>query len=205
MGQTYSPEVVDQDVEHTQQHNQHDRTPLGLESNNDHDTRDEAEQADNNAPETPLAGEDESDEEEDQQHTTSELDVHLAVLLIELGKTGGDELLAHPRVRENHEQATDNTQVAEEEVEVEDQSVTETLNDDDSQETANGVLRVSTSNDHERASRHCDHVDDKEGMRDSPGNCYATKPKLESICDPAPRRVRPDIGGTGPKPCLLFR
>lgn len=33
---SYRPEVVDENVEHTQQHNQNDGTPLGLETNDDH-------------------------------------------------------------------------------------------------------------------------------------------------------------------------
>lgn len=130
---TYRPEVVNQNVENAQQHHQQNGTPFSLETHNNHDACHQSEQADNDAPQAPLAGEHESDKQEDQEHPASKLDVHLAVFLIELGQTGGHELLAHPRVRQHHEQTTNDTQVAEEEVEIEDETVTETLGDDDAE------------------------------------------------------------------------
>lgn len=168
MSQTYSPEVINQHVENAQQHDQKDSAPLGLESNNDHNTRNETEQADNDSPQTPLAGEDKADEEEDQEHTTSELDVHLAVLLVQLRQSGWDELLAHPRVRQHHEQTTDDTQVAEEEVEIEDETVSETLRDHDGEQTGDRHLGVFTGDNEEGTYRHGNDVEDEEGMRETP-------------------------------------
>lgn len=165
---TYRPEVVDQNVEDTEQHHKHDRTPLGLETDNHHDTSDEAGHTDDDAPHGPLSREDESDKEEDQEHATSELDIHLAVLLIQLGQTGGHELLAHPRVGENHEKTANHAEVAQEEVEVEDESVSKALSDDDAQQTGDREFGVSASNHEERAYRHRNDVDDQEGVGDTP-------------------------------------
>lgn len=80
----YRPEVVDQQVENTQDNDEHYRTEFRLESHNDHHTRYKAKDADNHPPEAPFPGENEADEEENQQHATSELEVHLPILLIDL-------------------------------------------------------------------------------------------------------------------------
>lgn len=81
---TYSPEVIDQHVKDTQDDNKHDSTELRLEAHNDHNASDETQKCNNHSPDAPCAAEDESDEEEDQQDSTSELEVHLAILLINL-------------------------------------------------------------------------------------------------------------------------
>ena len=167
---TYRPEVVNQHIEHTQQNHQENSTPLGLETHNNHDASTQTEQADNNTPQAPLAGEDESNKKEDQQHTTSKLDVHLAILLVQLGQSGGDELLANPRVGQNHKQTTDNTQVAEEEVEIENETVSETLRDNDTEQTGDTELGVLAGDDEEGTYRHGNDVWDEERVRDTPGN-----------------------------------
>ena len=167
---TYRPEVVDQHIEHTQQNHQENSTPLSLEAHNNHNASTQTEQADNDTPQAPLAREDESDKEEDQQHTTSKLDVHLAVLLVQLGQTSRDELLANPRVGQNHKQTTDNTQVAEEEVEIENETVSETLRDDHSEQTSDSNLSVLAGDDEEGTYRHGNDVENKERVRDTPGN-----------------------------------
>lgn len=190
-GAAYSPEIINQHVKHGQQQNQQNRAPLGLEADDDHDAGDQAEQADHDAPEAPLAGEDEADEQEDQQHAAGELDVHLAVLLVELGQAGGDELLADPRVREHHEQPADDAEVAQEEVQVEDQAVAEALDHDDGQEAGHGVLGAFAGDDECRADGHGNHVDDEEAV------CYAPGDWRESML--GMRRVGGMFGG------LLFR
>lgn len=188
---TYRPEVVHQDVEHTQDQNQHDSAPLGLETNNDHDARDEPKQANQYTPKTPLAGKHESDEQENQQDPPGQLDVHLAVLLIELGQAGRHELLADPRVREHHEQTSDDTQVAQEEVQVEDQSVSEGLGHHHSKQTRDGVLAVFPGDDEGGADRHGDHVGDQEDVRYAPWYCRLTSPvRLAALCVPMQKRNR---------------
>lgn len=93
---TYRPEVVDKHVENAQQNNQYDSTPLCLEPNNDHDGGDKSQETDKDSPERPGAREDKADKEEDQQNSSCELDVHLAILLFKLRETGGHKLLANP-------------------------------------------------------------------------------------------------------------
>lgn len=172
---TYRPEVVNQNVEYTQQDHQQNSAPLGLESHNDHDTRHKPEQANNHAPQAPLTGKHEADKKEDQEHPTGKLDVHLAVFLIKLGQAGGHELLAHPRVRQHHEQASDDTQIAEEEVKIEDETVTEALGDDHAEQAEDGIFRLFAGDDQEGAYRHGDNVEDKEGMREAPWDWRQTR------------------------------
>src|SRR5690242_1585846 len=97
-----SPPVVDVEVEDAENQHQHDRGKLGLEANNNHDASNEAEQASHDSPETPVATEDKANKEENEQNTSSKLEVHFLVLLVELGKTGRGKLLANPGIRENH-------------------------------------------------------------------------------------------------------
>lgn len=175
-GLTYSPEVVHEDVEHAEKHNEDDGAPLGLESNDHHDAGNESEQADQDAPEGPLAREDESDEQEDEENTTSELEVHLAVLLVKLGETGRDKFLANPRIRKDHEKTADHTQVAQEEVQIENQSVSESLSYDNTQESSDGIVAVLPCDNEDRAGSHGDDVGDQEKMRDAPWNCKETSP-----------------------------
>lgn len=157
-----SPEVVDQDVEDAQDEDEQDGAQLGLEANDDHDAGNEAENADGDAPEAPLARRDETDKEEDQQDAARQLEVHLAILLIELRKTGGGEPLAHPRIRQDHEEPSNDRQVAQEEVQVEDQSVAQRLRHDHAQKPTHCVFRVLASDDHDRANRHGDNVKNQE-------------------------------------------
>lgn len=152
------PEVIDQDIEDAQNNNQHDGAPLGLEANHHHNARHEAKQADSDAPEAPVAAEDEADEQEDQQDTARELEVHALILLIELRQSRGREPLAHPGVRQNHEQASHDRKIAEEEVQVEDEAVADALEDDDADEAENTVIRVLADDDLDRTHGHGDDV-----------------------------------------------
>lgn len=121
------PEVIDVEVENAENKHQHDGRELGLESNNDHDASNESEDTCNNSPEAPVPAEDEANEEEDQQDTACELEIHLLVLLIERRQTGRGELLANPRIRQNHKQTSHDGEIAQKEVQIEDQAVSETL------------------------------------------------------------------------------
>lgn len=85
---SYRPEVVDEDVEAAKDDDQHNGAEFGLEANHDHDTGHETKNGHNDTPDIPLAAKDEADEEKDEQHATSELEVHLAILLVNLGQTG---------------------------------------------------------------------------------------------------------------------
>lgn len=174
---TYSPEVVDQDIENAQNDNQQSGAKLGLEAHHNHDTSQQSEQADNDSPDTPVTAEHEANEQEDQQHSAGKLEVHLAILLLELRETGKGLRLAHPRVRQNHQQTAHDRQVAQEEVEVEDEAVAERLGDDDADQAGHGVLRVPASDYEDGAGEHGDHIDDEEEVRDAAGDWSASVSK----------------------------
>jgi hypothetical protein len=165
------PEVVDQKVEDAEDDDEHDGAELCLETNDDHDAGHESKQANADPPEAPVAAEDEADEEEDEQDTASELEVHLAVLLVEGRETSRGELLADPRVGKHHQETAHDGQVAQEEVEVEDQPVSETLEHHDANETEDAVVRVLSCDDHDRADGHGDYVYDQEQVGEAVGDC----------------------------------
>ena len=168
---TYRPEVVDKDVEDAQDGDKDNGAPLGLETNDDHHTGDKSNHDDRHAANAPLACEDEANEQENEEHAAGELEVHLAVLLVELRQAGGRELFADPAVGKDHKEAAHDTQVAQDEVEVENQAVAERLRDDDADQAHDGVLAVLADDDHEGGGEHGDNVDDKEEVCDTGRNC----------------------------------
>jgi hypothetical protein len=170
---TYRPEVVDQQVEDAENNDKHDGTPLGLEPDDNHDTSHGAKQNDYRSSKAPLASEDEANKQEDEQHTARKLKVHLAVLFVELRKPGRGKLLAHPAVRQHHQQAAHDGQIAQEEVEVEDEPVSKCLRDNHPEQTHDGVFAVLADNDHQRRRGHGEHVGNEEQVREAPGNCDA--------------------------------
>ena len=97
------PEVVDHEVEDGQDNHQHYSAELCLEAHNHHDAGDKTECANKNSAKAPLAGENESDEQEDEKYPSGELDIHLAIFLVDLGKTCWRKLLAHPAIGQYHE------------------------------------------------------------------------------------------------------
>lgn len=168
---THSPPVVHNQVEDAQNHDQKHGAHLGLETNRNHDTSHKAEDAHNDAPDAPLARKDEAKEQEDEQDATSELHIHLAVLLVNLRQARWRELLAYPRVAEHHQQTADNGQVAQEEVEVEYETVAEGLGHDDAEEPEDCEFGLLACDDHGGAGGHGDDVDDEEQMRYAAWDC----------------------------------
>jgi len=152
------PPVVDVEVEDAENQYQHNSGEFGLETDDNHDASDKSEEAGHDAPEAPVATEDKSNEEKDEEDTTSELEVHLLVLLVERRQAGRSELLANPRVGEHHQQASHDGKIAEEEVQVKHQAVAESLENHNTDETRDSVFRVLPSDDHDRADRHEDDV-----------------------------------------------
>lgn len=118
--ETHSPEVVHNDVEDAQNHDQDDRTPLRFEPNSNHHARHAAHNDDKNAHNAPVARKDETHEQEYKQYSPRQLEIHLAILLIKARKACRGELLAHPAIGEDHEESTHDAKIAEEEIEVED-------------------------------------------------------------------------------------
>lgn len=170
MLRTYRPEVVDQYVEDAKNDDEKRSAPLGLEAHHDHDACEKANDGDDDSADGPGSTENKAHEEEDEQHAAGELDVHLAVLFLNLRQAGEDLGLAHPRVGEHHEEAAHDGQVAQEEVDVENKAVAEGLGDHDADEATDGVFRVFASDDEDGARGHGDHVDDEEEVRNTAGN-----------------------------------
>lgn len=170
MMNTYRPEVVNQEIEYAEDHDEHYGAELGLEPDNNHDARDKAEHADRNSPDAPVSSENKSDEEEDEQDSPGKLEVHFAVLFVNLGQARGCEPFADPGVGENHKKAAHDRQIAEEEVQVEDEAVAEALKNNDGNQTRDGVFRILANDDIEGADNHGDYVDDQEGVGKTPWN-----------------------------------
>ena len=63
-------------------------------------------------------------------------------------------MLAQHRVTEHHEKSTNDTQVPEEKVEVEDETIAKSLNNHDGQEPYDSKLGVLFENDRARADQH---------------------------------------------------
>ena len=165
-----SPPVVDVEVEDAENKDEHDGGELGLKANNDHDASNQSQKTGNDSPETPVAAEDKANEEEDEQDTSSELEVHLPVLLVKLGETGRSKLLANPRVGKDHEQTAHDGKIAEEEVEVEDETVSEALQYNHAHEPTNAVFGELSCNDAHGAESHGEDVDNEEQMRYTVGD-----------------------------------
>lgn len=168
---TYSPEVVDKEVKDGEDDDKESGAKLGLEADDDHDAGAGAEEGDEDAPDGPGAGEDEADKQENQEDAAGELKVHFAVLFVEGGQAGKGLVLADPRIGEDHDEAADDGEVAEEEVEVKDEAVAEGLGDDDGHEAGDGVVGVLADDDERGAGQHGEDVDEQEQVGDARGDC----------------------------------
>lgn len=168
---TYRPPIIHEQVEDAKNNDQHNSAELSLEPNHNHDTGNETEEANCDSPEAPVPSENEASEQEDQEHTSGELDIHLAILLIQLRQSSGDEPLADPGIREDHEQAANDGEVAQEEIQVEDKTVAESLRNDDAEKTGNSFLGVFAGDDQNGTGEHDDDIGDEEEVGDAPGDC----------------------------------
>jgi len=142
-----APPIIGKYVEDGQQYNQEGCGPLGLETNSDHDAGGEAEQRHEDTTDAPRTLEDKANEEEDQEDTASKLEVFPPVILSHARNAGKKLLSRTQSVTKDHEQATDDGKVAEEEVEVEDETIAKALNDDDGEKAAHSILGVALSDD----------------------------------------------------------
>lgn len=187
------PEVVDEDVEDGEDEDEEDGGPLGLEADGDHHAGDEADDGHEDAREAPLALEDEAEEEEDQEDAAREKEAGakggkselvdptggdlasrgysllLAVGVADLGEAGEPGAPVDHRVGEDHEEAAHDGEVAEEEIEVEDEAVAEPLDDHDAEEAGDGVFGVLLAHDRARGDDHGEYVGDQEEVGDAPG------------------------------------
>lgn len=159
-----APPVVDEDVEQAEEDDEESGRPLGLETDDDHATGDEAKDGNDDAGKGPFTSNEEADKEEDEQDSTCQLGIGSSRGLRE----GGEPemlIIHHERVAEDHEQATSNAEIAEEEVEVEEEAVAERLNDNDAEESSNGPVGLITGDDTVGSASHDEDVGEEEQMR----------------------------------------
>lgn len=154
MSRVNGPEVVDEQVEDAEDHDQETGAPTCLEADNDHDAGTQSKHRDDDTCQGPLALDDETDEKEDEQHSTGQLEVNLAVGFAETWKAGKDVLLGRKTVGENHHETAYDGQVAEEEVEIENETVSETLNHDDTEQCTDRDLGVLAHDHSSRGGTH---------------------------------------------------
>jgi len=136
VGRVDSPPVVHCDVEDGEENDEECRSPSGLEAHGDHPASGETNDRDDDTGESPLSLEDNTNEKEDEKHATSQLEVLPAIVVTESGQTSKCALAGDHRIGEDHQQTTYNGEVAEEKVDVEDEPVAETLDEDDTQEAS---------------------------------------------------------------------
>lgn len=148
------PPVVDDDVKEREDNNERPTGPLGLEPNSNHRTGAEAEHAHYRASDAPCPLEDKAEEEEDEEDATGKQEVLPAVVLAERGQTGKACVARDHAFREDHEETTDDREIAQEEVEVEDETVAEALSNHDTDKTGDREFGVAFCDDRARRRHH---------------------------------------------------
>src|SRR5690606_20812738 len=118
----------------------------------------------------PLSREHKANKQKHEQHTASKLEVDLLVLLVDLREAGECEALPVEGVGEHHEEAANDRKIPEEEVQIEDESITERLSNYHTEQSTNGVVRALSSNDESGARQHGHDVEEEEHVGDSPRN-----------------------------------
>ena len=168
-----APPVVDKDVEDAEDEDEERGRPLGLEADGNHRARGETDERHKEPSDAPLAAEGEANEEENEQDASRKEEaskftcqenrsisrfgrdlLFLAVVLRKGGETSKEFLARVHRIAEDHEEATDDAEVAEEEVEVENEAITECLDNDNTEKTANCIFSVSLCDDCPRTDEH---------------------------------------------------
>jgi hypothetical protein len=76
------------------------------------------------------------------------------ILVTELWQTGKALLSLCHAIREDHEETTDDREVAQEECHIENETVSETLDDDDAQQACDGIFCVFLEDDCWRTRKH---------------------------------------------------
>jgi len=157
-----APPVVRKHVEHAQDEDEETGRPLGLEPDGNHTACTQPDDRHEYSSKAPLSLNNESQEEEDEQNATGEEEVFLSVVLADGWKTGKRCSTGDHRVTEYHEQSTNNAQVAQEEIEVENEAVTETLNNDNAEQSADSKFTVFLRNNGARPGKHSDDIEEQE-------------------------------------------
>jgi hypothetical protein len=173
-----APPVVGKHVEHAQDEHEERGRPLGLEPYRNHTARAQPNDRHEHPPDAPLSLNHESQKEEDEQDPTGKKEaanqrvnsleitwscirsalLFLSVVLADVWKSSKRSSSGDHRVAKDHEQSTNHTQVAQEEVEVENESITEPLRDDNTEQSTNSKFGVLLRDDCARAREHSLHI-----------------------------------------------
>lgn len=164
----HAPPVVHDDIEDGEEDDQECGRPLGLETHGDHDAGGEPDQREDQSCKGPLSLEGDSDEKEDQKDSACQLEVFLAIIVAQIGKSRKEGPTSDHRIGKDHEETSNNGEVAQEEINIKDETVTKALQDDDTQKTANCDLRVALGDDGTRGSQHGEDVQKEENLRNAP-------------------------------------
>jgi len=156
------PKVVDQNVKDRQNDDKEDSAVLGLETNDDHDGCDGSNDGYKDSPESKFTRENEADKQENQENTSTQLDIHLLVTLVQSWKSSSHQSLSDPRFGQNEQKTTDDRQISKKEVEIKDESITNALHEDDSHQNSGSVFGLTASNHIYRGHGHGNDVEDQE-------------------------------------------
>lgn len=169
-----APPVVDEHIEHGQQKDEERARPLGLETHGNHATRAQTDDGHKDPSNGPIPLDYEADKQEDEENTASELEAvikmtsesiqcvcngckHLllsAVVLIQRWDAGETRFPFGHGFAEDHQQSTNNRQVAQEEVEVKDETVSEALENDNAEESTDGNFCELLGDDSTGCAKH---------------------------------------------------
>jgi hypothetical protein len=173
MSRVDAPPVIGEHVEHAQDQDEESGRPLRLESHRNHPARTQPDDRHKHSSDAPLSLDDESQKQEDEQDTTGEKEtanqinirilfpwwcqifsLFLPVVLADGWKPGKRSSSGDHRVTEDHEQSTNDAQVAQEEIDVENEAVSESLNDDYSEKSTDSKFRVFLRDNGTRTGEH---------------------------------------------------
>ena len=169
-----APPVIGKHVEHAQDEHQESSRPLGLEPDGNHAACSQADNRHEYSPDAPLSLNDESQKEEDEKDATGKkeagksvrndpsevkqsvifVSLFLSVVLADVWESGKRCSPSNHGITKDHEQSTNDAQVAQEEVKVENKAITEPLNDDNTEKSTDSKFRVFLRDDGTRASKH---------------------------------------------------
>jgi len=162
------PPVVGEHVEDTQDDDEEYRRPFGLKADSYHDAGRETKNGDEYTSNAPSSLKNKTEEQEDEKDATGKEEIFLAICFADCGNSCEKLLAAKHGVAEHHYKSTDDAKVAEEEVEVENETIAETLNDYNAQKTAHGEFGVAFEDDSTRTGKHGDNIEEEEQVGDTP-------------------------------------
>jgi len=161
------PPSVEVKVENVEPNNQDQGTQLRLVANRYHAHQDGTNKILNNLHGTHLEPE-ESDEHEDQENSSSKLEIHLGLVLTEGWDSGKQRLSFHPGLSQDQQQGANQSQVTEQELDIPQNTVRHGLKNDDKEECSTSDVDLEPSEDHGDGSELSNHIDEDEHGRQEP-------------------------------------